>query len=145
MGGLANHFCAGEWLNTNTLLGHSAWYRNLSAVTGACLMISRKVFDAVEGFDEGYLLNYSDVDLCLKVVKNGWRIVYTPRVRLLHHESKTHLRNIPRKDFVRASQRWQTWGYLQSDPYFSPNLSYAQASPHFGYGPAYQPYNPTVI
>ena len=52
--------------------------RNVSAVTGACLMTRADVFHSVGGFNEDFPLNYSDIDYCLKVVGTGRRIVYTP-------------------------------------------------------------------
>ncbi|MBD3809888.1 MAG: glycosyltransferase, partial [Sulfuricurvum sp.] len=62
--------------------------QNYSAVTGAALMIKRSVFDAVSGFNAtDYLNHYSDIDLCLKVIDKGFKIVWTPYATLTHHES----------------------------------------------------------
>ncbi len=64
--------------------------RNYSAVTGACLLTRRDVFDEVGGFDEERLpVTFSDVDLCLKMRRAGYLIVYTPFAKLYHHESAT--------------------------------------------------------
>jgi GT2 family glycosyltransferase len=130
-GGLASHLFEGKNEDISTIFGRACWYRNLSAVTAACMLVSREAFEAVEGFDEGYQLNYSDVDLCIKIRKAGWRIVFSPDVRLVHHESRSHGRRIPRSDFERASQRWFEAGFLQGDPYFNPNLSYMSTYPVF--------------
>src|SRR5690606_36059231 len=130
-GGLAGHLFIQEYEQiATTLFGTDCWYRNLLAVTGACLMISREAYDKVEGFDEYYLLNYSDVALCVKAYEAVYRIVYTPHVRLIHHESMTHQRKIPRADFERAANSWRQW-FKKGDPYFNPNLSYRSVMPTF--------------
>jgi O-antigen biosynthesis protein len=61
--------------------------RNYSAVTGACMMTRRAVFEAAGGFDPAFPVNYNDIDYCLKVRELGYRIVYTPYAELLHFES----------------------------------------------------------
>ena len=62
--------------------------RNYSAVTGACLLTRREVFDEVGGFDEERLpVTFNDVDLCLKMRRAGYLIIYTPFAKLYHHES----------------------------------------------------------
>jgi O-antigen biosynthesis protein len=129
MGGMADHLFRAESETFESPFGRAGWYRNLSAVTGACLMISREVFQTVGGFDEGFILNYSDIDLCLRVRQRGCRVVYTPDVRLVHYESSTHARIIPRQDFEYASQRWNTWGIFEGDPYFNPHLSCMNTTP----------------
>jgi GT2 family glycosyltransferase len=137
-GGLAGHLFINEPENTNSIAGSESWYRNVSAVTGACLLIRKDTFHKVGGFDEGFQLHYSDVDLCLKVRKAGYRILYTPQVRLIHHESVTHKGIVPRADFERAAERWQD--ILQKgDPYFNPNLTYSKAHPDFRQGEADTP------
>jgi glycosyltransferase involved in cell wall biosynthesis len=108
----------GEW----SLLGSTLWYRNVAAVTGACLMIRRDLFDKVGGWDESFLLCGSDVELCLRVQRAGYRVVCTPFARLLHHEGATRGTYVPEEDF--ATSLWHYQGLLYGgDPYFSPNLS----------------------
>ena len=63
--------------------------RSTSAVTAACIAVRKTVYDEVSGFDPELRITFNDVDLCLRVGAKGYRIVYTPDVRLLHHESKT--------------------------------------------------------
>lgn len=122
-GGLAAHLFGGLPENLITYFGNDGWYRNCLAVTGACLMIGRQVFDEVGGFDEAYQLNYSDVALCLRAHEAGYRILYTPHARLIHYESVTHKRRIPRADFLRANEAFQKW-IKSGDPYYNPSLSY---------------------
>lgn len=124
---------AGNWLTyadeyQDSIFGRDDWYRNFLAVTGACLMMPRNVYDAVDGWDEAYQLAYSDVTLCLKVHQAGWRIVYTPDVRLIHHESLTHRRKLPLQDIERATAELREW-VERGDPYFNPNLSYNALRP----------------
>lgn len=63
--------------------------QNVAAVTGACLLCPRAVFERVGGFDEGFVLAFNDVDLCLSILKAGHRVVWTPDAELYHLESKT--------------------------------------------------------
>ena len=70
-------------------IGRLHYSQNLSAVTAACMMLSRKVFDEVKGFDEEFKVAYNDVDLCLKIRKLGYLIVFTPFAELYHYESKS--------------------------------------------------------
>lgn len=96
--------------------------RNYSAVTAACLMTRREVFDEAGGFDEKkFPVSYNDVDLCLRLRKRNYLIVFTPYALLYHHESATRgLSRDPKED--RALQtRWQN--ELVSDYYYNPNLT----------------------
>jgi GT2 family glycosyltransferase len=95
----------------------------------------RSVFDEVGGFDAVRLkVAFNDVDLCLRVRQAGYRIVWTPHARLIHHESKSRgPEDSPEKRarFERESavmrERWEP--LLRADPYYNPNLSRAAA--HF--------------
>ncbi len=130
MGGLASHVFRGQPENIATVFGTDGWYRDLLSVTGACLMISKEVFHRVGGFDEGFVLNYSDVDLCLRVRELGYRVTYTPHARLIHREHVSHGALVPRRDFERATVKWQRW-LRDSDPFFNANLSYQSETPDF--------------
>ncbi|MGZ5004258.1 MAG: glycosyltransferase [Chthoniobacterales bacterium] len=100
--------------------------RNYSAVTGACLLTRREVFDEVGGFDEAQLpVTFSDVDLCLKMRRAGYLIVYTPFAKLIHHESATRHRSAEPRESDVIRQRWGD--VLARDPYYNPNLSRAAA------------------
>lgn len=70
-------------------LGRTHVLRSAAAVTGACLITPRVVFEAVGGFDASWPVNWNDITYCLAARKAGWRVVYDPRVCLYHHESKT--------------------------------------------------------
>ncbi|MBI4567939.1 MAG: glycosyltransferase family 2 protein, partial [Planctomycetes bacterium] len=100
--------------------------RNYSAVTGACLMTRRDLFNRLGGFDEGFPLNYNDIDYCLKARAAGLRVVYTPYATLYHFEGQSRAEQSP-ADWERGLflSRWGQQ-YLV-DPFFNPNLD-----PRFG-------------
>jgi len=96
--------------------------RNYSAVTGACLLTRRDVFEKVGGFDEECLpLNFNDVDLCLKMRRAGYSIVYTPFARLYCHESRVRSQTVEPLEANPMRERWHQ--VLERDPYYNPNLS----------------------
>jgi glycosyltransferase involved in cell wall biosynthesis len=98
--------------------------RNYSAVTAACMMIRRPVFEQVGRFDEGLPTAYGDVDLCLRVRNAGYRIVYTPYALLYHYESvsRSYARDLRGMEVMK-----ERWGAaLTSDPFYNPNLSLAR-------------------
>lgn len=107
------------------LFGSLDWYRDYLAVTGACQMMRREVFDQVGGFDEGYKLAFGDIDFCLRVHNLGYRIVYTPFASLYHYEGRSRGYSTPREDILRAYNQMQA-GLSSEDPYFSPNLTYTR-------------------
>jgi GT2 family glycosyltransferase len=126
--GLADNFLSGKEDGAFTFVGSDQWYRDRLAVTGACLMISKQAYEQVNGFNEHYLLNFSDVQLCLDVGQAGYRVVYTPFVRVRHHESMTHKKRMPRADVALGLKNMQAI-LLKGDPYYSPNLSYRTPVP----------------
>jgi GT2 family glycosyltransferase len=102
--------------------------RNYSAVTAACLLTRREVFEAVGGFNEDLAVAFNDVDFCLEACKAGYRIVYTPYARLYHYESASRgsasiLENAGcfRAETAYMLAKWGPW--LQHDPYYNPNLT----------------------
>jgi O-antigen biosynthesis protein len=99
--------------------------RNVSAVTGACLMVRAAVFMEVGGFDEQtFAVAFNDIDLCLKIGQKGYRVLYTPHALLYHHEafSKTSKDLVPHPDEVRAMQaKWKE--VIAADPFYNPNLT----------------------
>ena len=93
--------------------------RNCSAVSGACMLTRREVFEEVGGLDEGLTESLADIDLCLKIRRAGHLIVYTPFARLYCHEPH-HDKIDPAGETI-MRERWS--GDLQRDPYYNPNLS----------------------
>jgi len=128
VGGVAGHSYYQMPKNTPGYFGNVVGLNNVSAVTGACLMCRREVFEQVGGFDDTLMVAYNDVDLCLKMLEKGYRNIYLPHVVLYHHESKSRgYEDSPEKKarLERESRiiesRWQK--YIDNDPYYSPHLT----------------------
>jgi GT2 family glycosyltransferase len=105
--------------------GLSETIRNVSAVTGACLMTRRKIFEQAGGFDEReFAVAFNDVDLCLKIGRLGYRILYTPFAVLYHHEavSKASEDLVPTTpELASLKSKWA--GIMADDPFYNPNLT----------------------
>lgn len=105
--------------------------QNLSAVTAACLLIRRSVFEEVDGLNEEHLsVAYNDVDLCLKVREAGYRNLWTPYAELYHHESVSRGADDNPQKRARAQREMhymrKVWGdKLDNDPAYNPNLTLA--------------------
>lgn len=99
--------------------------RETSAVTGACLIVSRDKFEQLEGFDEELAVVSNDVDFCLRLLDIGKRNLWTPRCTLIHHESISREASVPLED---EQAMWRRWGerFAAGDPYYNPNLTQAK-------------------
>jgi GT2 family glycosyltransferase len=103
--------------------------QNRAAVTAACMMIRRDVFESVNGFDaDNFAVAFNDVDLCLRLWERGYRTVWTPRAELYHHESATlgmpyrpERRDRTAREAEAFISRWE--GYLRHDPFHNPNYA----------------------
>jgi GT2 family glycosyltransferase len=94
--------------------------RNLLAVTGACLMTRRELFDEVGGFSSTFPINYNDVDYCLKQIDRGRRIVYDPDLVMTHFESSSRSSDVEEWEKAQLLRRW---GHLTlSNPYGNPYI-----------------------
>lgn len=113
--------------------------REVTAVTGACLLVRRSAYQEVGGLDEVNLpVTFNDIDLCLKLRSQGYRNVWTPHAVLYHHEGATRGPDDSPEKAARFSAEWaymkRRWGaVLEDDPFYSPNLSLASddCSPAF--------------
>ncbi len=96
--------------------------RNYSAVTGACMMTRRSVFEEVGGYCETLAIDFNDVDYCLRLRQKGYRVVFTPYAELYHLESASHGQRtwIPEEaEFFRT-----TWpDVIEADPFYNVNLT----------------------
>lgn len=103
--------------------------QDMSAVTGACMLIRRSVFDEAGGLDENLAVGYNDMDLCMEVRKRGYLVVWTPCAKLYHYESKSRVFDATAED--RARTKYEREYFLskwekeieKGDPYYNPNLS----------------------
>lgn len=101
--------------------------QNLAAITGACLVVEKKKFIEIGGFDEQLAVTYNDIDLCLRLRAKGYRNTWTPFAELYHHESATRGFDDSFASQARFSRekafmikRWGTT--LNYDPAYNPNL-----------------------
>lgn len=128
--GYADNLFSGLHPEATTLVGPVKWYRDVLAVTGACVAIRRSDFDSVAGLDEGFQLCGSDVVLGLEQIIHGRRNVVIPFDEVRHFESVTRTNDVPRGDFFASYWRYRPW-LLSGDPYLSPNVSRLSAIPRF--------------
>lgn len=129
LGGVAGHVFVGELHESPGYMGRIIMAQDYSAVTAACMMIKRSVYEEIEGFDEQYAVAFNDVDLCLRIREKGYLIVYNPYAELNHYESKSR----GTEDTEEKVQRFNSeialfksrWADIldQGDPNYSPNLT----------------------
>jgi hypothetical protein len=128
--GLADHALRFEpvWQQDGSrTLGYNASLtavRDFSAVTAACMMMRRSVFDQVAGFNEAYVVGFNDTDLCLRVGRAGYKILYDGRTLLFHHESVTRIAKAQLKHPKDDEKLRGDWAHLlrNGDPFYSPLL-----------------------
>jgi GT2 family glycosyltransferase len=120
--GHANHIFADCQEIYSGLFGSAVWYRDYSAVTGACMMMRRNVFEQIGGFNEEYHLAFNDIEICLRTIQAGYRVVYTPFSRLVHHEGATRSTYKPSADIKLATLHLKPL-IQQGDPFYNPNIS----------------------
>ncbi len=129
LGGVAGHSHKYFAREDPGYMARASIAQNLSACTAACLMIRKDVYNEVQGLDEGYAVAFNDVDLCMKIRKAGYLIVYTPFAEFYHYESKSRGdEDTPEKrarfnsEVFRFQERWGKELKL-GDPYYNPNLT----------------------
>jgi GT2 family glycosyltransferase len=118
--GLTGHPLRGFQGFSDTHMDPSDLIRNCSAVTGACMMVRKYVFDRFDGFDEQLPNAYNDIDFCLRLRQAGYRIAWTPDA-LLYHDEPTSPSSTDGRDAKYFKKRWDK--DLKNDPYYNPNLT----------------------
>lgn len=104
--------------------------RNVLAVTGACLAIERGKFEKIGGFDEGFVVCGSDVEIGIRAYRNGYFNVLCAEARLYHMESKTRdPAHVPESDFARSAEKYRPYRLEAVDPFFNPNLTMTSTVP----------------
>jgi O-antigen biosynthesis protein len=113
---------------------YSKTRHEVSAVTAACLMIRKSKYDEINGFDEKFRVTYNDVDLCLRLTEAGYRNIYNPAIKLIHHESISvgrpeEKKKRDTKEFDAAKElflsRWAR--KVAYDPHLNPNIDRSNA------------------
>ena len=133
MGGFAAHALWSLTDRDETYYPFSLVQRNISTVTGACLMVTRDAYDAAGGMSEEYVVALNDVDFCLKIRAAGYRILFNPYAKLFHYESKSRgyedtMEKQARfqKEIHRLQTEWET-EITNRDPWYNPNLTLHRA------------------
>jgi len=129
LGGLASHVFQSVQHDTIGYIGKLQIVQNLSIVTAACMMIKRKIFYEVGPFAPEFPNSFNDVDLCLKIRKAGYLIVWTPYAEAYHLESKSRGYNVGARKRLKHAQdvelfrkRWHN-ELSAGDPYYNCNFS----------------------
>jgi len=129
VGGVANHFNHLLSAADPGYFGRNVFVSGVSAVTAACLLIRKTVYEEVGGFNEVDLpVAFNDVDFCLRVMSAGYRNVWTPHAKLCHHESASRGSDMMPENITRYRREIdymrKTWGdRLERDPFYNINLS----------------------
>lgn len=110
-------------------IGRLCYAQDFSAVTAACMLVSREIFQSVGGFDEKFAVAYNDVDLCMAIREAGYKNIWTPCAEAYHYESVSRgYDNAPEKQerFQREvklfKEKWEKQ-IEQGDPYYNKNLT----------------------
>jgi GT2 family glycosyltransferase len=129
IGGVAGHahkyFARGSYGYMSRL----AIAQNLSAVTAACVMVPRHVYEETHGLNEDFEVAFNDIDFCMRIRKAGYLIVWTPFAELYHYESESRgTEDTPEKQARFESEVRRFWSLWQpeldrGDPYYNPNLT----------------------
>lgn len=125
----AGHSHYGQHRDNLGYMGRLCYAQNVSAVTGACLMVKKSLFEQAGGLDEGFAISLNDVDFCLKLREKGYLNVFTPFAELYHFESVS--RGLDDKGekaerYNRESEQFRKkWKEVleAGDPYYNPNFS----------------------
>lgn len=126
--GTAGHVNWNEKENNPGYFGRIMIQQNVSAVTGALLGVSKKIFEQVNGFDETFPIAYNDVDFCLKIQDIGKLITYNPYIEAYHFESQSRgyedteeKQKRLKKEESKLKKKWKKY-FDVTDKYYSPNL-----------------------
>lgn len=128
-GGIAGHCFVQQQRSATGYCHRIICAQDYSAVTAACMMVRKNVYEEVGGMTETLAVAFNDIDFCMKVGKAGYRVVYNPYAELYHYESKSRgLEDTPEKKarFNREisifDERWPEI-LKNGDPYYNPNLT----------------------
>ena len=128
-GGIAGHTFIGLHKAENSYFHRAMSTQDYSAVTAACMMSKKALFEEVGGFSEELAVAFNDIDYCMKVQKAGKLVVYNPYALLYHYESKSRgLEDTPEKverfnrEIKIFSEKWPEI-LKNGDPYYNPNLT----------------------
>jgi GT2 family glycosyltransferase len=144
VGGVANHAHAYLQRSEPGYCNRAVVAQDLSAVTAACMVTWRNLYQELGGLNERDLpVAFNDVDYCLRAREAGYRVVWTPYAELYHHESMTRGKDSTparkrraKREVVYMRKRWKK--ELEHDPFYNPNLSYQRADFSLSHAPMVQ-------
>jgi GT2 family glycosyltransferase len=119
--GTADHLLRGWPGESDGYAGSLSCAHEVSAVTAACMMMRREIYEAAGGFSEYFFTAYQDVDLCLKVRERRKRIIFTPHARFVHHESASRGKYYDHVDRNLLLDYWEPL-IKAGDPYYNRNF-----------------------
>jgi GT2 family glycosyltransferase len=122
MHGLAGNLMSGMPGAYAGYMGWSGVVKEFSAVSAACMMSRRQVFEELDGFDEDFAFEFGDIDYCLRLRHAGYRVVFTPHAELVHHESHTKGTSGSYHDGRTFLRKWIS-DIRRGDPFYNENLS----------------------
>jgi GT2 family glycosyltransferase len=131
--GVAEHLYSGRQPDISGYMGRARLPQDLSVVAATCMLVKRESFAELGGFEEGFSVCYNDIDFCLRLRRQGWRVVYVPDAALYHQETASfgthqHGRDLEhRRDVGRMRERWGS--VLLDDPMHNPNLALDASDP----------------
>lgn len=127
--GTADHIMRNFPVDCDGYAGSLICAREVSAITAACMMVKKSLFDAVGGFNENYSIIYQDVDLCLKFLTKGYRIIYNPRIIITHYECSTRDKN--QYDLIDKNLLLDQWEDIikKGDAYYNCNFDLTNYGP----------------
>ena len=124
MGGWAEHVYRGmPPIHYGTPFISPVLTRNVTACTGACMAISKKVVEKIGLFSEKFIICGSDVEICIRAYQHGLKNIYNPHIQLYHYESKTRDKFIPEIDYKLSYSMYETYRNY-GDPYYNNQLDY---------------------
>jgi len=128
LGGTAGHIFRGQKREDPHYMHRPMLRQELSAVTAACLVTRREVYEQLGGLDETFAVAFNDIDYCLRARKAGWKVVYDPYVEMIHHESASRGRDRTPEQRARLSKEKAGLverhpDFLVHDPAYNPNLT----------------------
>lgn len=133
MGGFAAHALWSLTDRDEKYYPFSLCEREVSAVTGACLMVQREVYEKVGGMEEDFVVALNDVDFCMKIRAAGYEIIFNPYAKLYHYESKSrgYEDTVEKQarfqgEITRFQTKWEQ-EIRAKDPYYNPNLTLHRA------------------
>jgi O-antigen biosynthesis protein len=122
-GGGAQHLFRGCDRHERNAQWLARYPREVSAITGACMLVNRSAFEAVGGFDESFAIASNDTDFCIRLGQAGMAVLINPTATLIHHEGISRAGIAEMEDVLRFWSKWEPF-LRRGDPFWNPNLAF---------------------